>query len=127
HVVSSKSGGISAIRLAAQRPDLVRSLTLTSAPVLPQEADDWLPHMEKFGIRSWARGTMRARLGADVPERCIDWWVDLMGSTSLSTAHAYLRWVAQADVRSDLPRVSCPTLIITTQAPMRTDDETRCL
>jgi pimeloyl-ACP methyl ester carboxylesterase len=123
HVVAGKSGGICAARLAATRPDLVRTLTLASSPLLPPQADGWIDHMETRGMRSWARSTMRSRMGSHMPERGIDWWVDMMGATAVSTAHAYLRWVTTIDVRPDLPNIGCPTLVLTTQSNRRSEAE----
>ena len=116
HVVGGKSGGISVAVLAANRPDLVRTITLSSSIVTPPNAEGWIAHMERHGMRSWARMTMRNRLGSAMPERGIDWWVDLMGATAVSTAHAYLRWVGGIDIREDIKRIKCPTLVIGTNA-----------
>jgi 3-oxoadipate enol-lactonase len=116
HVVGGKSGGISAAVLAATRPDLVKTLTLASSIVTAPTAEGWIDHMERHGMRSWARKTMRNRLGSKMPERGIDWWVDLMGATAVSTAHAYLRWVGAIDIREDVKRIKCPTLVIGTHA-----------
>jgi pimeloyl-ACP methyl ester carboxylesterase len=123
HLIAGKSGGICASRLAATRPDLVRSLTLASCPLLPPQADGWLEHMDNRGMRSWARTTMRSRMGSQMPERGIDWWVDLMGATAVSTAHAYLRWVVTIDVRPDLPKIERPTLVLLTHSKRRSQQE----
>lgn len=119
HVVGAKSGGISLVTLAASRPDLVKSLTLVCTPILPTDATGWIEHMEKHGMRSWARSTMRARMGSKMDPRGIDAWVELMGATAISTAHAYLRWVGTVDIRSDLPKIACPTLVIANDTPRR--------
>ncbi len=123
HLIAGKSGGICATRLAALRPDLVRSLTLASCPLLPPQAEGWLDHMDGLGMRSWARTTMRSRMGSQMPERGIDWWVDMMGATAVSTAHAYLRWVVTIDVRPDLPKIECPTLVLLTHSKRRSQQE----
>lgn len=123
HVVTAKSGGISVIALAARRPDLVRTITLACASVYAPKAEGWVEHMEQGGMRSWVRSTMRKRLGTKMPERGIDWWVDLMGSTALSTMQAYFKWVTQTNVMPDLPNIQCPTLFITTDSPNRTQAE----
>jgi pimeloyl-ACP methyl ester carboxylesterase len=119
HVIGAKSGGISLVKLAAARPDLVKSLTLVCTPVLPTDATGWTDHMDEHGMRSWARSTMRARMGSEMNERGIDWWVELMGATAVSTGHAYLRWVGTVDIRPDLPRIKCPTLVIANDTPRR--------
>jgi 3-oxoadipate enol-lactonase len=119
HVIGAKSGGISLVTLAVARPDLVKSLTLVCTPILPTDATGWIDHMEKHGMRSWARSTMRARMGSKMDPRGIDWWVELMGATAISTAHAYLRWVGTVDIRPDLPKIKCPTLVIANDTPRR--------
>lgn len=114
HIVSGKSGGISAMHLAATRPDLVRSLTLACPPLVAPGSGDWLPYMEEHGIRSWAEKTMPARLGHATPKECLDWWADMMGSTSLSTAKAYLRWVVTTEPRREMEQIKCPVFVIMT-------------
>ncbi len=123
HVGGGKSGGISVIKLAATRPDLVKTIAVVSTPVIAPEAKGWVEHMEQQGMRSWARATMPARLGSKVPPRGIDWWVDMMGSTAISTAHAYLHWVSRVDILPDLERIQCPTLVIGTDSPRRSKAE----
>ena len=119
HVVGAKSGGLIALELAARRPDLVRTLTLASTALDAPQPQAWLEHMESHGLRSWARTTMPPRLGASMPPRGIDWWVDMMGATALATARVYMRWVSTLDVTTDLDRVKCPVLVLTTTAPLR--------
>jgi 3-oxoadipate enol-lactonase len=119
HVIGAKSGGISLVKLAVGRPDLVKSLTMVCTPILPTDGTGWIDHMEKYGLRSWARSTMRARMGSKMDARGIDWWVELMGAAALSTAHAYLRWVGTVDIRGDLANIKCPTLVIANDTPRR--------
>ena len=75
-------------------------------------------------MRSWARATMAPRLGNRMPPQGIDWWVDMMGATALSTAHVYLRWVSKIDVAQDLHKVRCPALVLTTTTPRRAYSQT---
>ena len=119
HVIGAKSGGLIAIELAAMQPDLVKTITLASTALAAPQPRDWIEHMEKHGMRSWARLTMGARLGSGMPPRGIDWWVEMMGRAALSTAHVYLRWVSTINVAADLARVKCPALVLTTTAPRR--------
>lgn len=120
YVVAAKSGSIIAGRLAVNRPDLVKSLILP-CPVGAPTNDDWLPHIKEHGMRSYARWTMPSRLGAQVPAECIEWWSDLMGLTSASTAHAYFRWVRTTQPMEDLKKVACPILAIMTTPPAEND------
>lgn len=124
HVVGAKSGGLVAIELAAMRPDRVKTITLASTPLDAPQPQAWIAHMEKHGMRSWARMTMPPRLGTSMPPRGIDWWVDMMGRTALSTARVYLRWVSTIDVAQDLDRVKCPALVLATTTPRRAYSKT---
>jgi pimeloyl-ACP methyl ester carboxylesterase len=119
HVVAGQSGGISALVLAADHPDLVRTVTVCSAPVTAPAAEGWIEEMERDGMRAWAQRTQRSRMGSRMPEAGIAWWSDLMGATAVSTAHAYLRWVSAIDIRDDVKRIRRPTLVIGTDTARR--------
>jgi len=119
HVVGGKSGGISVMMLAATHPDLVRTITVSCSPVTAPNAGGWIPEMERDGVRSWAKRTQRERMGSEMPEAGIDWWSEMMGRTAMSTVHAYMRWVGAIDIREDLKRIRCPTLVIGTDTARR--------
>jgi pimeloyl-ACP methyl ester carboxylesterase len=119
HVVGGKSGGISVLMLAAMHPELVRTITVACSPVTPPNSNGWLEEMERDGVRSWARRTQRERMGSAMPDAGIEWWSDMMGNTARSTAHAYLRWVGGIDIREDVKRIRCPTLVIGTDTARR--------
>lgn len=119
HVIGAKSGGLIAIELARLRPALVKTLTLASTPLAPPQPQQWLAHMEEHGMANWARATMAPRLGSAMPQAGVEWWIDLMGRTSLQTARAYMRWVSGIDVGATLDQVRCPTLVLTTTTPRR--------
>ena len=119
HVVAAKSGGISALVLAATRPALAKTVTAICSPVTAPDADGWIEEMERDGVESWARRTQRARMGGTMPEEGIDWWSRLMGATALSTVRAYLNWVGTMDIREEIRHVRCPTLVIGTDTGRR--------
>jgi len=119
HVVGGKSGGIPVMMLAATHPDLVQTIIVSCSPVTPPKAAGWIEQMERDGMRSWAYRTQRERMGTAMPEAGIAWWSDMMGATAVSTAHAYLRWVGAIDIREDIKRIRCPTLVIGTDTPRR--------
>ena len=119
HVVGGKSGGIPVMMLAATHPGLVKTITVACSPVTPPRADGWIEEMERDGMRAWAHRTQRERMGSRMPQAGIDWWSDMMGATAVSTAHAYLRWVGAIDIRKDIRRIRCPTLVIGTDTPRR--------
>jgi 3-oxoadipate enol-lactonase len=119
HVVGGKSGGISVMALAAMKPELTRTITVSCSPVTPPDAAGWIEEIERDGVRSWAKRTQRSRMGSSMPEAGIDWWSDMMGATSVSTFHAYMRWVAAIDIREDIKKIRCPTLVIGTDTARR--------
>jgi 3-oxoadipate enol-lactonase len=119
HVVGGKSGGISVMALAATRPELVKTITVSCSPVTAPNAAGWIEEIERDGVRSWAKRTQRDRMGSSMPEAGIDWWSDLMGATAIPTFHAYMRWVAAIDIREGIKRIRCPTLVIGTDTARR--------
>ncbi len=119
HMVGGKSGGISVMSLAATRPELVKTITVACSPVTPPNAAGWVEEMERNGVRAWAKRTQRSRMGSSMPEAAIDWWSDMMGRTALSTVHAYMNWVGAIDIREDIKRIQCPTLVIGTDTAHR--------
>ena len=119
HVVGGKSGGISVMALAASRPELTKTITVSCSPVTAPNAKGWIEEVERDGVRSWAKRTQRERMGSRMAEAGIEWWSDLMGATTLPTFHAYMRWVAAIDIREDIKRIKCPTLVIGTDTVRR--------
>jgi pimeloyl-ACP methyl ester carboxylesterase len=119
HVVGGKSGGISVMLLAAIRPELVKTITVACSPVTPPNASGWIDEMERTSVRAWAKRTQRERMGSKMSEAGIDWWSDMMGRTALSTVHAYMNWVGAIDIREDIKRIQCPTLVIGTDTARR--------
>ncbi|MEQ1776388.1 MAG: alpha/beta hydrolase, partial [Burkholderiales bacterium] len=119
HVMGAKSGGLVAIELARLKPTLVKTLTLASVPLAPPQPQQWMAHMETHGVKSWARDTMPPRLGSRMPPEGFEWWVNLMGSTRIETARAYMHWVSNIDVGATLHEVKCPALVLTTESPRR--------
>lgn len=119
HLIGGKSGGIPVMMLAAAHPALVKTIMVSCSPVTPPKAEGWIAHMESHGMRSWAAKTQRERMGSKMPQAGIDWWSDRMGETAVSTAHGYLGWVSQIDIREDIRRIRCPTLVVGTDTPRR--------
>ena len=119
HVIGAKSGGLVAIELARLKPGLVKTITLASVPLAPPQPQQWLQQMETHGVKSWARDTMPPRLGSRMPREGYEWWINLMGSTRIETARAYMRWVSNIDVGATLHEVKCPALVLATESPRR--------
>lgn len=120
HLVGAKIAGTIARRFAARFPERVRTLTLVGAPPprrdhKPGVLSSWLERIEKQGVESWARSTMSGRLGSQFPAEGFEWWAKLMGRTPLSTSLGFVSTIPGWDVAEDLPRIACPTLVITTE------------
>jgi pimeloyl-ACP methyl ester carboxylesterase len=125
HLVGAKSGGSMTLKLAADHAALVHTLTGVTPPVVgPAGAAEWRKFIPEHGMREWARVTMQGRLGSGVSQAEMDWWVDnIQSMTPVSTMMGYLRWVPSMDIRADVGRITCPTLIInTTGSSMRAAD-----
>lgn len=125
HLVGAKSGGSMTLKLAADHPALVQTLTGVTPPVVgPAGAVEWREIIPKIGMREWARMTMQGRLGSSVSQAEMDWWIDnIQSKTPVSTMMGYLRWVPGMDIREDVGKITCPTLIInTTGSSMRAVD-----
>ena len=120
HLVGAKIAATIARRLAARFPDRVLTLTLVGSPPPRRDHPDgtvaaWTAQAEREGVESWARMTMSGRLGSHFPPEGLEWWAKLMGRTALSTYLGFVSTIPGWDVASDLPRITCPTLVITTE------------
>jgi 3-oxoadipate enol-lactonase len=114
HLVGAKIGSTIGTRFAATHPDILRTLTLIGLPVVGSRKRPGLDP-ETHGVRAWARSSMEERLG-HVPAEMLEWWSDLMGATALSTLLGFSHAVGDFNVTDDLSRISCPTLLLTTDS-----------
>jgi pimeloyl-ACP methyl ester carboxylesterase len=116
HIVGAKIGSTISARCAARHPGLLRTLTLIGLPVKGSRNRPGLDP-ETHGVRAWARSSMEDRLGP-VPSEMLEWWSDLMGATALSTLLGFSHAVGDFNVIDDLPRIACPTLLLTTDSKL---------
>ncbi len=116
HLIGAKSGGSLVLQYAAKNPEKVISVVSVTPPVVGAKAvPDWLAQIKEEGVKAWARTTMPGRLGTQATTEEIEWWVDhVQGLTPESTLLGYLNWVPKLDLREEVLKVMCPTLIITT-------------
>jgi 3-oxoadipate enol-lactonase len=120
HLVGAKVGGTVACAFAARRPERVATLTVVGTPPplrgRPKErSDSRIAECETHGVEHWARRSMGRRLGSAFPPEGVEWWLKLMGRTPVSTEVGFTASAANADIRADLLRIACPTLVITTE------------
>ena len=131
HLVGAKIGGTIARAFAARRPERVKTLTVVGTPPpLRAGAAERVPELirefEEHGVEHWARQNMGNRLGSAFPPEGFEWWCKFMGRTALSTQLGFMGTIACADIRSDVPKIACPTLVITTEeSGLATVEETR--
>jgi pimeloyl-ACP methyl ester carboxylesterase len=120
HLAGAKIGGTIARAFAARRPDRVLTLTVVGTPPPFRDgADARIPALtadfEKNGVEPWARRSMAGRLGSTFPAEGVEWWTKFMGRTAVSTQVGFMSTIACVDIRADLPKIACPTLVITTE------------
>ena len=130
HVVGAKIAGVIARAFAARRPQRVLSLTVVGSPPPLRKGAENIPALtrefETLGIEHWARRNMAGRLGEEFPPEGIEWWTKFMGRTALSTEVGFNARINYSDIRADIPKIRCPTLVITTEGSgLASVEETR--
>jgi 3-oxoadipate enol-lactonase len=131
HLVGAKIGGVVARARAARRPERLITLTVVGTPP-PYRANavervpGLIRDIQTHGVEYWARQTMGERLGSSFPSDGVEWWTQFMGRTAVSTQLGFMASIACADIRADMAKIGCPTLVITTeQSGLGTVEETR--
>jgi 3-oxoadipate enol-lactonase len=131
HLVGAKIGGTIARAFAARRPERLVTLTVVGTPPpfragAAERVPDLIRDFQEHGVEHWARQNMAGRLGSGFPPEGVAWWAKFMGRTAVSTQLGFMGTIACADIRADLPKIACPTLVITTeQSGLGTVEETR--
>jgi len=131
HLVAAKIGGTIARAFAARRPERVRTLTVAGAPPpfragAAERVPALVADFDRYGVEHWARESMGGRLGSAFPPEGSAWWTRFMGRTALSTQVGFMGTIACADIRADIPKIACPTLVITTEGSgLASVEETR--
>jgi len=119
HLIGAKWGGTLARVFAARCPDRVATLTVAGTPAASRPGGEVIPKLQKEfeerGTGDWVRRTMGMRLGSKFPAEGRDYWIDLMSSAPVSTLIGF-QPINYADISADIPKIRCPTLVITTEA-----------
>jgi pimeloyl-ACP methyl ester carboxylesterase len=120
HLVGAKIGGTVARAFAARRPERVKTLTVVGSPPpfregVAEKVPETVKMFEDHGVEYWARQNMANRLGSSFPKEGFDFWVKYMARTALSTQLGFMGTIACADIRADIPKIKCPTLVITNE------------
>ena len=130
HLVGAKIAGVIARAFAARRAERVSSLTVVGSPPPFRKGRENIPaltrEIETMGVEHWARRNMAGRLGADFPPAGVEWWTKFMGATAQSTELGFNAAINYSDIRADIPKIACPTLVITTEGSgLASVEETR--
>jgi pimeloyl-ACP methyl ester carboxylesterase len=103
------------MRLAIDQSHRLRSLCLFGSPVRGSGSGN-ADLIRAKGVRQWAVDTMRSRLGHSASDAQVKWWTDeLMGKTSARAAYSASTSRIDMELENELPRITAPTLIVTTQ------------
>ena len=129
-MVSAKNGGAIGRALAARRANRVMTLTVIGSPPPLRKGAERIPALtEEFetkGVEHWARRTMAGRLGDPFPAVGVVWWIKFMGRAPLPTLVGFNASINYSDIRADVPKIACPTLVITTdESGLASVEETR--
>jgi len=115
HLIGAKYGGSACMRFAIEQPHRLRSLCLFGSPVRGSGSGN-ADLIRAKGVRQWAADTMRSRLGSAASAAQLKWWAEeLMGRTPVRAALSASASRIDMDLESELPRITVPTLIVTTQ------------
>jgi 3-oxoadipate enol-lactonase len=120
HLVGAKIGGTIARAFAARRPERLMTLTVVGTPPpfregVAERVPDLIRDFQTHGVEYWARQNMGSRLGGAFPPEGVEWWSKFMGRTAVSTQLGFMGTIACADITADLPKITCRTLVITTE------------
>jgi pimeloyl-ACP methyl ester carboxylesterase len=110
HIVGAKLGGAIAMQFAAAYPKRTRTLTVCSGPISA-------PKFVEAGAsrsKNWWKESQRNRLGSDAPKEEVEYWDTLMAAAIPNAQTNVLKAASALNLEPMLPRITAPTLVITT-------------
>jgi 3-oxoadipate enol-lactonase len=110
HVIGAKLGGAIAMQFAADYPRRTRTLVAASAPVSTPE---YSSTAAEFQGKQWVEDTQRDRLGSAAPKEEIEYWNRMMNGMTPQTKDGIKKVTSVLNLDSVLPRITAPTLVIT--------------
>jgi pimeloyl-ACP methyl ester carboxylesterase len=118
HLVGAKWGGTLARVFAARRPERVSTLTVVGTPAAARPGGEVIRKLvaefEQRGLKDWVQRTMGMRLGSAFPREGVEYWIELMSSAPVSSLIGF-QSLNYADISAEIPKIKCPTLVITTE------------
>jgi 3-oxoadipate enol-lactonase len=121
HLVGAKVGGSTALQLAADYPDRVKTLAVFGTPAKgapggKADLTKFTDQIRRDGVRAWAAATMPSRLGSDASPEMMAWWTDeLMGKADPQACIGYSGAVSGMDLEPILGKITAPTMVVTTE------------
>ena len=110
HVVGAKVGGAIAMQFAADYPKRTRSLVVASGPTT-QPVFNQTP--AAVLTPKWVTDTQRDRLGSAAPDAQVEYWNTMMKATDPRTTEGINKVTAGLHLEAILPKITVPTLVIT--------------
>jgi 3-oxoadipate enol-lactonase len=105
HIIGAKTGGAIAMQFAADYPQRTRTLIVASAPITPVD--------RKIAFLSPSPSSQQKRLGSAASKEQIEYWNNMMSSTSPQTRVGIGKVETALNMEGVLPRIVAPTLVIT--------------
>jgi 3-oxoadipate enol-lactonase len=138
HYCGESFGGILGLALAAERPQLFRTLSVISAPTFISDHDkesttyghgSRVEALRKMGAREWAKASNSGRrFPADADPGLLEWYVDEMGKSDVEVLVAMFAWVSNFSTVPYLSRIEAPVLgLYPSQGPITEDTQIRVL
>lgn len=116
HWVGTSGGGIIGQAAVLSAPGRIASLTLIATTPRfrspTAKLDDWLTPLDAGSVRRFFELDIPRRFGTDVPERT-EWIISELERTPAEVTAALHRWVVDIDLVAELPKIDCPTLVLT--------------
>jgi len=121
HFGGESLGGIIGLALAAERPRLVRTLSLFAAPLEISAATQksfafghasWIEALRTMGSLGWAKAGKRSggtSFPPDDPQH-LEWYAAEMGKSDVNVLIAMARLASKVDARPYLKRIEAPVL-----------------
>lgn len=114
HLVGNSAGGYVGQRLAIEDPARIATLALfASTPGLRNsKAGTWPAEIARVGLETFIRATVADRFPPGTDPGLVDWFCRQTGGNDPGWIGRFVTHMASRDWTEDLPRITCPTLIV---------------
>jgi 3-oxoadipate enol-lactonase len=122
HYCGESIGGIVGAAFAGLFPDLIKSLTLVSAPVFFSENakrdyacghESWSHAVRAMGPKAWLEATnSSSRFPPDMPEGFLNWYNQNVAAAGIEMLAGMADFALSGNVTPYLPKITAPTLVL---------------